>query len=273
MNDVSINKFYYLIGSNLIESNGITNLNITKELSFANNFVLGQIVSPMQINSPQEIKINFDRDYVNKDDLLQYTGSNYIQNAYLFDGNKYYELSDLYLMNYSASFSVGELPKIKTSFVSFGGDINQLNSINLSNKTIQIPDLDIPKLSSISLSGIEAYDNVIKNIYNIISFDYSIDINRQPFYGIGAGLQPTQVCSILPLPIRFSITSKIKNEQSTIDIPSIINNNLNFDVVVTGSYGKTNYEIRNAQMVQSEIVSNSNDVFEVKRNFLGYYGI
>lgn len=274
MNDSSLNKFYYSIGSKLVEANNITNLSITKELSFASNFSLGQAISPMQINSPQEIKISFDRDYTQKDDLLQYTGANsYIEDAYLFDGNKFYELSDLFLTNYSASFSVGELPKIKTSFVSFGGDISQVYNMNTFNKIIEYPTFDVPKLNSISLSGIQSQDNVIKNIYNIVSFDYSIEANWQPFYGIGSGLRATEVCPILPLIIKFSVTSKVKNEQSITDIPKIINNNLNFDIVVTGAFGKTNYEIRNAQMVQTDIISNSNDVFEIRRNFLGYYGI
>ena len=81
------------------------------------------------------------------------------------------------------------------------------------------------------------------------------------------------MCEITPLGIKFSLTSKIKDENMLINIPKIVQNNLNFDIIVSGTSHKINYEIRNAQLVQTEILSNSNDLIEIRRNFIGYYGI
>lgn len=276
MNDTSLSSFSYVSKSKTrVDLNGISNINISKELSFNNNISLGQLVSPMQVNSPQEIKISFDRDYVQKDSIIEFTGTSPISGAYLYNGNSYYKLNNLYLNSYSASFSVGELPKIKTSFTSYGEDIEQVTSPLFNNLPISSESiaLDIPKLGSISISGLSESDNAIKTIYNILSFDYSIDIIRQPYYSIGSGLKPVEVCEITPLGIKFSLTSKIKDENMLINIPKIVQNNLNFDIIVSGTSHKINYEIRNAQLVQTEILSNSNDLIEIRRNFIGYYGI
>lgn len=269
MKDPSIQKFYYKSGSNFIALNGINNLTINNNISFAEHFMLGGFESSIQINAPQQVEVSFDRSFIAYDNLFQYTGSDPISKVYIYNGDKYYYLDNLYLNSYSASFSVGDLPKINTKFTLYGGNMNQDFYPNLS-LIDHIDDLDIPKLDSISITG-ESSDK-IKYIHNISSFDYNLDINRQPYYAIGSE-DANEICTILPIKINFSITSKIKNEYQNIDSTEIIQDNLNFDISISGARQIMSFPVRKAQLTSTEIIISNSNTLDFKRNFIGYYGL
>jgi len=271
MNDPSLHKFYYKNNSsNYIEVYGINNISLSKGTSFADQYLLGGNISSTQVNAPEQVELSFDRSFVRDDELLQYTGASPVSEVYISNGAVYYLLYDLYLNSYSAAFSVGELPKISTKFTSYGFEIQHSLSIP-KNPTAQSYVYDVPKLGSIYITGADSND--LSGIYNIFSFDYSIEINRQPVFSIGK--KTPEVCPILPLKINFSINSKLKNEAllTNNSFSKIIDKNYNFDIVVSGSNSVMNYPIRNSQLISSEIsLSNVNSV-EIKRQFLGYYGL
>jgi hypothetical protein len=269
MNDPQLQKIYYECNNNLIELNGVSNLSITKNTSFVDQFILGGDSSAMQVNAPEEIEVSFDRSFIQSDDLFRLTGSFPIQKTYIYDSEKFYLLNNLYLNTYSVGFSIGELPRISTKFTSYGGSI-----IQNSNPTLDIvsplSELDIPKLGSILITGSSSSE--INDIHNIFSFDYSLDINRQPFYTIGS-LNPTEVCPILPIRINFSVNSKMKDEKSLVQISSRNQDNLNFDISVSGKNSIMNFPIRRAQLISSDITLSSSNTLELKRQFIGYYGL
>jgi hypothetical protein len=269
MNDPSLQKIYYQCNNNLLELNGINNLSISKSTSFADQFILGGDSSLMQVNAPEQIEVSFDRSFIEIDDLFRLTGSFPVEKMYVYDSKKFYLIKSLYLNSYSAGFSVGELPKINTKFTSYGTSITQNSNplLPIINSTNQY---DIPKLGSISITGTSSSE--INNIYNIFSFEYSIDINRQPLYTIGS-LEPTEVCPILPLKINFSINSKMKDEESLIKISSRQQDNLDFYISVSGDTSTMSFPIRKAQLVSSDIVLSSANTLEVKHQFIGHYGL
>jgi hypothetical protein len=274
MIDSSFNKFYYQSGYSLdaIELNGLENISIEKTISLNDQFLLGGYNVSSQINSPQQIDLNFSRSFVESDDMLNLTGKDPINNAFLYNGSIYYYLKNLYLNNYSAGFSVGELPKISTKFISYGEDIAQVNSMNYNGAayTKKINSLDIPTLGSISITGYSS--ELLKSIYNIFSFDYSLDINRQAYYTIGS-LTPTEVCEILPIKINFSVNSKIKKESDIIHIPSVNSNLFNFYISVSGKYSVFSLPITRANLISTQIQDSSSNTLEIKRNFIGLYGL
>jgi hypothetical protein len=269
MNDPKLQKIYYECNNNLIELNGINNLSISKNTSFADQFILGGDSSLLQVNSPEQIEVSFDRSFIQKDDLLRLTGSMPINKTYVYDSEKFYLINNLYLNSYSAGFSVGELPKINTKFISYGNSIIQ-NSNPLLNIIASPNQISIPKLGSISITGTSSSE--INDIHNIFSFDYSLEINRQPFFTIGS-IEPSEVCPILPIRINFSINSKMKDEKSLIKISSINQNNLNFDISISGQTSNMSFPVRKAQLVSSEIVLSNSNTLELKRQFIGYYGL
>ena len=269
MNDPSLQKIYYQCGSNLLELDNVNNLSIRKSTSFADQFILGGDSSLIQVNAPEQIEISFDRSFIKNDDLFRLTGSFPIEKLYVYDSKKFYLISNLYLNSYSVGFSVGELPRISSNFTSYGEVIiqNSNPTLNIINSTNQY---DIPKLGSISITG--SSNNEINNIHNIYSFDYSLEMNRQPFYTIGS-LRPTEICPILPIKINFSINSKMKDEASLIEISSRTQNNLNFDISISGSLSTVSFPIRSAQLVSSDVILSSSNTLELKRQFIGYYGL
>lgn len=275
MIDSSFNKFYYQSGysSDAIELNGIENISIEKTISLNEQFLLGGYNASSQINSPSQIELNFSRSFVESDGIFNLTGKDPINNAFLYNGSIYYSLKDLYLNNYSVGFSVGELPKISVKFTSYGGNVEQVNSMTYNGNSYakKITNLDIPSLGSISITG--SSSAALKNIYNIFSFDYSLDINRQAYYTIGS-LNPTEVCEILPIKINFSVNSKIKKESDIIDMP-VINDNklLNFYISVSGKYNTFSFPITRANLISTQIQNSSSNTLEIKRNFIGFYGL
>lgn len=285
MTDPSLISFFYSDGTyssaNLNYKNvlGINDLSISNSISFEDSPFLGAKSIFSLPNSACQFNISFNRSFICTDPLLNYTGSYPIEKSYLscIGDNKRIVFCNLYLTNYSVGFSVGELPIINTKFISysnlnyhnytpFGADLLSTEIINSS--------IDVPKLGGISIVG--TCSNEITNLHNIFSFDYSLEIKREPYYSIGSCFPNVQ--TIFPIIINFSVNSKIYDK-------TISNNtwpkyqmapNLkyyNFDISVVGSTQSTYFPIRNATLVSSEIQYQSTNSPEIKRNFIGYYGI
>lgn len=271
MIDPSKYKLYYLSGNNgdsFFELDGINNLNIQKSLSYDSRFSLGGIDSAYSVNAPEEIEISFDRSFINYDNIFDYTGADPIREFRIYDGINFFSISNVFLKNYSASFSVGELPKISTSFSSYGSKIKQLEFFD--GGSINLTTLDLPKLNSITISGI--YDQNLTQKYNIYSFDYNLSINRQPYYSVGQR-EPTEVCPILPLQVQASINSKVPNNSKVIDIPDNADGFKDFDIVVSGSSSFFKLPMRKSKLVSSNILIANQNTVEIKNDFLGYYGL
>lgn len=275
-------KIYYYSGvansGNFIEVDGVNNLTIQKQLSFAEQFSLGGINSSFNLNAPQEIKISFERSFVQNDFLFNFTGSDPIKKFIAFDGVKYYEISNLYLDNYVASFSVGSLPRIVTNFTAYGENITQKNQLDFNGQVKSVSkdiEFELPSLDSISITG--NFNNNIKDKFNIYQFDYNMSIKRQPFYSIGSTV-PINVSQILPLDISVSITSKVPQSSVPIQMPeyfSATDNFLNFDINISGE--ASNYlfrlPVRNARLISSEIRMSTNDILDLNRGIIGNYGL
>lgn len=274
-------KVYFLSGDNskkMIEIDGVNNLNFQKTLSYSSEYGLGISDNSYLLNSPQEIQLSFERSLIQNDILLQFTGDKKIDFLYIYDGSQYYELKNLYMNSYSATFTVGDLPKISTSFTTYGEDINQLLELPRYNN-LEIEKysqyIDIPSIDSISISGI--YDLNFNIKYKIYSFDYQLSIKRQQFYSVGSGLNPIQVSLILPLEIKSSINAKLVKNAQNIDInkyDDFTSKNSDFDIKVSGTGSSLlTLPIRRAKLINDSIQISSENTLEIKKDFIGYYGI
>lgn len=294
MLDPSFQQIYYKINANdnFYRLNGVNNLTINKNISFSEDFILGGMASALQINAPQQSEVSFDRSFIQKDSLFQFTGSSPINKMLFYNGDNYYTLNNLYLSSYSAGFTVGELPKINTKFISYGDTINQYETNSPTSALNSDFPIEIPTLKSIFLSGDS--ELILKYSFNIYSFEYNLEINRQPFFGVGS-FSATNVLSTLPLKINFNINSKLKSmselgdytldqnlilnnppvKNKYIDIPEYKQTNYsNFNIVVTGSSNNsTILPITNAKLISTDIVFSNSTSIEVRRQFKGYYGL
>lgn len=270
MIDPSKYKVYYSChnSSNFFELNGVEGASIQKNISYDQRFLLGGVDSAYSINAPEEIEVSFDRSFISCDSIFEYTGSAPVNEFRIYNGSSFFSIKKAYLKNYSASFSVGDLPKISTNFSAYGSSVKQVEFFD--GGSILSHQLDIPKLNSISLSGI--YNQSLKEKYNIFSFTYNLTVNRQPYYSVGQK-EPTEVCPILPLQIQASISSRIPNSLKKIDIPEIEDSFSDFDIIVSGSNSNFVLPMRKSKLVSSNISIASQNTIEIKKDFLGYYGL
>jgi hypothetical protein len=289
MIDPSFYKVYYLNQDSsekkFIEVGGVENLSIDTNLSLNDPYVLGGIYSAYQINAPIQTSLSFDRSFVECDLLYSFTGSDPVNQLFIYNGNQYYKMQCLYLQQYSAAFSVGSLPKLNNKFISYGYGVENSDFLKLDtpklNAKIETSKCFIPRLNSISLSGDDYSNKFLKvnsnndSIHNLYSFEYRLSANRNPFYSIGS-LHPDCVESITPFQIFLTVNSKASSKYKNDTQINIKNNDfLNFSISVTGTGdGQSfNFCIQNAIMYSCSSEMSNQNTLQIKREFLGYYGI
>lgn len=272
MIDTSFNKFYYVNNKNnikcLVYVDGANNISLSNSIQYTNPFILGGYQNSYLINSPRQIELSFNRNLIKIDELINFTGCNFIEKAYLLRDKYYYQIDNLYLTNYSASFTVGDIPQINTKFVSYDSKVSYIDHIDeYGNLFYEDNYFDIIKLDSIKISG--DYGSLkLTNLINQI--DYSININRQPMYGVGT--ESAYIQSIYPIEINLSISSIASSTEFKEIQPEIISKEFNFSILVSGVSGMMNFPAKNMKNTSNQISLTENNMFQTKNNFLGYVG-
>lgn len=294
MNDPKVHKLYYFSGfdnvGKFVEINGVNNLSVETTISFAENHSLGGSDLSNQINAPDLINISFDRSLVENDPFFQFTGKDPIKNVFIYNGLQYLKLDNIYLKSYSASFSVGSFPKVSTTFVSYSEGIKQVSELSIqdcqfANYATYNGNPFIPKMNAISITGYNGNDSSLKfikkniftdeDIHNIYAFNLSVEINRIPYYSIGCIL-PVEVSQILPLQMCVSIDSKASSKYKDDLFPAYFSQSedyLNFSLQICDSDKLIKYPITKAKLNSSSIEYSSSSVLNIRRNFIGHYGI
>jgi hypothetical protein len=281
MIDSSFNKVYFETGiCQFLQIEGISNFTVNKTTSFDNPYVIGGQISASQVNSPTKIDVSFDRSFIQKDFIFNYIQNNPLRSIYIQQENCYYKISNLYLTSYSASFGVGELPKISSKFSSYYNSFEERDSLEGTNLNLYTYQLDIPKLNSIILTDMsntivdDTRNPLIKN--QIVSnFDFSMTMKRQPYYTIGCKL-PNEVVSSFPNDVNFSITTK-KLQYSLKEIDNTMDDiapccNLNFNIYISGCE-LMKFPITNSKLVSRENTFQSCSLMNIRKNYIGYYDL
>jgi len=186
------------------------------------------------------------------------------------------------MQQYSAAFSVGDLPKINSKFISYGYDVTQANFLQ-EGLSPNIPiakyctETVIPRINSISITGDSTSMNYLKitnnsqPVHNVYSFEYNLSIQRTPYYSVGS-FYAKNVSTNTPYQVSLTINSKAtsnyKNDKTPY-IASDIDSYLNFCLMICN----VSYLIQKARMVSSSAQISSQNTLEIKRNFIGYYGV
>jgi hypothetical protein len=277
MIDSSLHCVYLCLNNSLISLDGINSISINKSTSYDNGIFLGGQDMPLSLNQPDQISISIDKSFVEHDPIQSLTGSGKIDYLYYSDGLRYIEFKNLYMNNMQASFTVGDLPKVNFTLSSYNGHMVQLGSVNTSNKITF--EKNIPKLDSIFISSSNAQvANLIKTNIYMYSIDYSVNINRQPYYSVGS-YEEVEVCEILPIQVSASITSKEKINLTFTPLLLAEYQTMfyDFDINIKGSGTSiTSFPMRKTKFISFDKKSNSNGFADIKYNFNGliggYYG-
>lgn len=278
------NSSYYSIflcmSNSLIYLDGINSINISKSTNYDQQLLMGGVIGPNTINQPNQISIKINKSFVEYDPIYTLTGDKKIDFLHFYDGVRFLTAKDLYLNDFQASFSIGDLPKMSFSLLSYNGFLRENVNVN-TGSALKFEKL-IPKLNSIYIdSDNRIVTENIKNNINIYSIDYSASINRRPTYSIG-NYEEIDVLQTFPVKVSSSISAKQKitgmdhlvNPFSVKDIQFLY---YDFNINISGSQNNIiKFPMQKTNFVSSEINSNSNTYLDIKYNFQGilggYYG-
>ena len=281
MFDPSKHQLYYNTNTSsystvYIPISGLTDFSISSSNSFSDLFFLGGNTVPNTFNSQSNIEINLSYDLVQQNDLMKFTGIDSYTNFRIYNGCRYFGVDNLFLNRYSINMTVGELPKVNASFLSYGACILESQTVTTTQNQFVF---DIPSLKSFKISGNQA--SIFSGCADIYSFQYSLSMNRTPYYDFNA-LTPNCVVLNLPIVIDASINSKLY-EGKTLNSDIFFNiknmsmiaycNLLDFCIINCGLYLNSYFPITCGKIVNSEMKFSNSNTLELKRDIRGYYGL
>lgn len=173
--------------------------------------VIGQGFVKQVISSIPTAELSLSRYLVSNDPVLNLTGqqSNFSAvpiSAGLYYKNKYFAFQDGYLKSIGISCSVGEIPKIESSFDVFG---NIGPNFNPSGNNYA-GSVFVPQVKNISITCRNSTSNRVK--------DFSINFNNKnlPIYALRASSSeiPVEVSIVSPIEIETSFTLDIDDYQT-----------------------------------------------------------
>ena len=224
---------------------------------------LGYSKGVTAISGPTTQEISFSRNLIYSDPILDYTGSKPISGSVNYNGSSY-GFGSGYLASYSVNCAVNSIPKVTTSVVVYDEMRDTIDASGATATTILIP-------SQGSISA--TCDNSTTN--RVVGFDYSLKVNRKPYYTIGAEV-PSAV-KMIP-PIKYSANVQIEVDDAFLES--------GFAFLGTGKNSKTvtftlndkdgtsiqSLSIPNACLVGEALNASSEGAIRLTLNYMGHDG-
>ena len=206
--------------------------------------------------------VSFSRNLIYQDPIYDFRlDSEVMAGSFNYNNNTSYGFNSGYLSSYSVNCAVGTIPKVNASFIVYDEMRSGVNATGTANTNIYIP----------SQGSITATcDNSSSN--RVIGFDYSLTINKKPYYTIGSET-PTEVKHISPIQFSASVQMEVDDTflQSGFDF---LNDRENKTVVfsVKGKDGSTiqSLGIPNASLVSEQLTSSSDGAVRLTLNYIGH---
>jgi len=206
--------------------------------------------------------VSFSRNLIYEDPILAFTGaSEAMAGSFNYNNNSSYGFTNGYLSSYSVNCAVGTIPKVNASFIVYDEMKSGINSSGTANTNIYIP----------SQGSITATcDNSSSN--RVIGFDYSLTINKKPYYTIGSEI-PTEVKHIAPIQYSASVQMEVDDTflQSGFDfLNNRENKTVSFSVKARDGQTIQSLPIPNASLVSEQLTSSSNGAVRLTLNYIGH---
>jgi len=206
--------------------------------------------------------VSFSRNLIYEDPVLAFTGeSEVMAGSFNYSNNTAYGFNSGYLSSYSVNCAVGAIPQVNTSFVVY----DEMKSGVNATGTVQTP-IYIPSQGSITATC----DNSSSN--RVIGFDYSLSINKKPYYTIGSET-PTNVKHIDPIQYSASVQMEIDDTflQSGFDfLADRENKTVTFTLSAKNGDGIQQLTIPNASLVSEQLTSSSDGAVRLTLNYVGH---
>jgi len=197
-----------------------------------------------------------------EDPILAFTGeSEAMKGSFNYKNNTSYGFNSGYLTSYSVNCAVGSIPKVNTSFVVYDEMKSGINATG----SVPTP-IYIPSQGSISATC----DNSTSN--RIIGFDYSLTMNKIPYYTIGSET-PVEVKHINPIEYTASVQMEVddtflKSGFNFLDARE--DKTVSFLLSSRDGDGIQQLSIPNASLVSEQLSSSSDGSVRLTLNYIGH---
>lgn len=194
---LNADNFFLINGQKL---SGVSNVSLGYSNPLESSPVLGDAGFGFYLNGPIEGSVDFSRALIYNDPILAFTGDSSFSGNFSYGGKAYYFESG-YLTNYSVSCGVGEIPQVNAR-VSVWCGLKSGESVPLS----QVDEgIFIPSPKSIVVSGLDFASNRVR------SFNYNLDITRQPVYSLEGGRQAESINFMGPINVSASVDIEVSD--------------------------------------------------------------
>ena len=244
------------------EISGLEALNIGYNNSASILNPLGYSKGVTSISGPTSQQVSFSRNLIYEDPILDYTGVESISGSINYNGGAYGFTSG-FLTSYSVNCAVNSIPKVNTSVVVY----DEMRSGYSASGSESPPSIYIPSQGSITASC----DNSTTN--RVVGFDYSLTVNRKPYYTIGAEA-PIDVSMISP--IQYSATVQIEVDDAFLESGYAFlgtgKNSRTVSFSINGRDGDSlqSLSIPNACLVGERLNASSDGALRLTLNYMGH---
>jgi hypothetical protein len=245
MFDIKLNdEVRFFLGE--YELSGIESLSFSNSSNVSNIFPLGTKKGITSVGSRQSQSVEFSRNLIYKDPILDYTGVSPVSGDIYYE-NSHYGFNTAYLSNYSVNCAVGASPRVSVVLDVLDEMLTGVDTSNGLNPVTH-PPIDIPSQGSM-VANVDGKTETNR----VTSFNYSLKPRRKYYYTIGSRL-PSDVERFSPMEYSADIT---------IDVDDAFLQN-SFDFLNEREDKSVNISIngRNGLPIQNLIVPNASLVSE-----------
>ncbi len=242
---------------------GISDITLNSEFSAQKILSLGNKNYGFARIGPSIGVVDFSRQLIYADPVLGYTGDLCCSGVFSY-GNVSYGFESGYLNSYSVSCSVGQVPNVSAVIGVYG----EMKTGAANHSKVTHPDIFVPSQKSIQISNNYGSSNRIE------SFDYSLEIPREPKYSVGSNLFPDAVVKNGPINVSASATFGIGGF-SPLDLQNFVRyvSLPTFNIVIKNrdlSQTLMTLPVSNAQIVSQEIQGTVDSPLKITLNYQGY---
>jgi hypothetical protein len=257
---LNYNQRFSLNGYSL---SGISDLSFESDFGINYTPTLGNKVFGFNKLGPSVGTVEFSRSLIYADPVLNCTGEAACSG--LFNtSSQAYSFTSGYLNSYSVSCGIGQVPAVNSTFSIFGEMKTGVQNFSAASH----PDIFVPSQKSISISGDFGTSNRVQ------SFNYSLNIPRQPKYSLGNGLFPDEVTLSGPIQISASISFNVRN-LSFLDLNNFVRHIdvPQFNILVKNrelTETLMNLSVTNAQVITQGVVGTIDSPLSLTLNYKGF---
>jgi len=181
--------------------NSIQNISFNQDVQETPALVVGQEISPTQIDGPTQTTVSVDKILNNNDFIRTLAGLSNISGQFEY-GDNLLSFNRTCLNNFSVSATINQLPQASFDFTIYGSLSGTSNSVSSSASN----DDAIEEITPEGL--LVTFDK--QSINAVQSFNYSEVFNKKATYGIGSN-EPSDIQTVGPVIQEASIAIEVED--------------------------------------------------------------